>query len=202
MQQLRTKYPKANNFKIVSFEGFFITMIKSQNKSIFTDVINSIDIKTSFEPIADNNSTILILGSLPGDKSLELQEYYGHPRNRFWKIIASITQSDLPLTYNAKKELLLKSKIGIWDVAHKANRKGSLDSFIKDVEPNNISGFIENHLNLKVIGFNGSKSQSLYDRYFTRKHSIKYISLPSSSPANASISFENICKKWSEILEY
>jgi len=157
-------------------------------------------LKTSFEPIADADTTILILGSLPGDKSLELLEYYGHPRNRFWKIIATITQFDLPLTYTAKIELLLKTKIGTWDVAHKANRKGSLDSFIKDVEPNNINEFIESHPNLKVIGFNGTKSQTLYDKYFTRKHGIKYISLPSTSPANASINFENICNKWREIL--
>ena len=67
---------------------------------------------------------------MPGDKSLEIGEYYGHSRNRFWKIISTITNNDLPLIYSDKKELLLKSKIGIWDVAQKANRKGSLDSAI------------------------------------------------------------------------
>ncbi len=117
----------------------------------------------------------LILGTLPGDKSLELEEYYGHSRNRFWKIIATITENDLPLSYSDKKELLIKSKIGIWDVVHKANRKGSLDNDIKDVEQNDLEGFIARHKNLKVIGFNGKKSQALFDKYFKRKNDIKYI---------------------------
>ena len=105
------------------------------------------DIKKSFEPIANADTTILILGSMPGDKSLELGEYYGHSRNRFWKIISTITGNDLPLTYSDKKELLIRAKIGVWDVVHKANRKGSLDSAIKDEEPNDLESFIPNHKN-------------------------------------------------------
>jgi len=156
--------------------------------------------KTSFDPISNADTTILILGTMPGDKSLELGEYYGHSRNRFWKIISTITKNNLPLTYSDKKELLIKSKIGIWDVAHKANRKGSLDSAIESEEPNDLVSFIARHKNLKVIGFNGTKSQVLFDKYFDRKSEIKYISLPSTSPANTSIDFENICKLWRQIL--
>ncbi len=156
--------------------------------------------KTSFAPISNAETTILILGTMPGEKSLELGEYYGHSRNRFWKIISTITNNDLPLTYSDKKELLLKSKIGIWDVAHKANRKGSLDSAIKDEEPNDLDIFIASHKNLKVIGFNGTKSQALFDKYFGRKSCLKYISLPSTSPANTGIDFDNICKLWRQIL--
>ena len=107
--------------------------------------------KTSFEPISNFDTIVLILGTIPGDKSLELVEYYGHPRNAFWKIISTITNSELPLTYLGKKQLLLKNKIGIWDVAHKAIRKGSLDSAIEDEEPNDIDNFIEKHKNLKVM---------------------------------------------------
>lgn len=156
--------------------------------------------KTSFDPISDTETTILILGTMPGDKSLELGEYYGHSRNRFWKIISSITNSDFPQTYADKKALLLKTKIGIWDVAHKANRKGSLDSAIEEEEPNDLNSFIDKHQNLKVIGFNGTKSEALYNKYFTRKPGIKYISLPSTSPANTGINFDNICKQWRQIL--
>ncbi|WP_216368492.1 DNA-deoxyinosine glycosylase [Limnovirga soli] len=156
--------------------------------------------KTSFDPISNADTTILILGTMPGDKSLELGEYYGHSRNRFWKIISTITSNELPLIYSDKKALLLKSKIGIWDVAHKANRKGSLDSAIEDEEPNDLDSFISNHKNLKVIGFNGTKSKSLFDKYFDRKSGIKYIALPSTSPANTGIDFENICKQWRLIL--
>lgn len=161
---------------------------------------NSTDLKTSFEPISNLDTTILILGTLPGDKSIELAEYYGHSRNRFWKIISTITANDLPLTYPDKKALLLKTKIGIWDVAHKANRKGSLDSAIESEEPNDLDSFIDRHKNLKVIGFNGMKSQNLFDKYFDRRNDIKYIYLPSSSPANAGIDFDDLCMQWRQLL--
>ena len=160
----------------------------------------STNTKTSFDPISNSETTILILGTMPGDKSLELGEYYGHSRNRFWKIISTITDNDLPLTYTDKKALLLKTKIGIWDVAHKANRKGSLDSAIENEEPNDLDGFIARHKNLKIIGFNGTKSEVLFDKYFNRKSELKYISLPSTSPANTGIDFDNICKLWRQIL--
>jgi len=160
----------------------------------------STNTKTSFDPISNADTTILILGTIPGDKSFELGEYYGHSRNKFWKIISTITNNDLPLTYSDKKGLLIKSKIGIWDVAHKANRKGSLDSAIEDEEPNDLDNFIARHKNLKVIGFNGTKSQALFDKYFDRKSDLKYISLPSTSPANTGIDFDNICKQWRQIL--
>ncbi|MCH8496079.1 MAG: DNA-deoxyinosine glycosylase [Balneolales bacterium] len=153
-------------------------------------------LKTSFDSVSNADITILILGSMPGDKSIELGEYYGHPRNRFWKIISTITGNQLPLTYSDKVELLLKSKIGVWDVAHKANRKGSLDSAIENVEPNDLDGFIAKHKNLKIIGFNGTKSKDLYDRYFDRYNGIEYVHLPSTSPANARINFDSICEIW------
>ncbi len=156
--------------------------------------------KTSFDPISNSETTILILGTLPGDKSLELGEYYGDPRNKFWKIISKITENDLPLTYPDKKQLLLKTKIGVWDVAHKANRKGSLDIAIEDEEPNDLIEFTERHKKLKVIGFNGLKSEALFDKYFSRNEKITYISLPSTSSANRSIDFDTICKIWQQIL--
>lgn len=156
--------------------------------------------KTSFDPISNSDSSILILGTLPGEKSLELNEYYGHAGNRFWKIISTITSNDLPSNYLNKKALLFKTKIGVWDIAHSAIRKGSLDVDIKDEKPNDIDSFIAQHKNLKVIGFNGKKSQALYDKYFERKSGLKYITLPSSSPANAGISFEKICEEWRQLL--
>ncbi|MDR0832669.1 MAG: DNA-deoxyinosine glycosylase [Candidatus Symbiothrix sp.] len=160
----------------------------------------SADTKTSFDPVSNSDTTVLILGSLPGDKSLELSEYYGHPSNRFWKIISRITENELPLTYAEKKQLLLKTNIGVWDIAHQANRKGSLDSAIHDEEPNDLDSFIAKHKNLKVVGFNGKKAEALYNKYFDRKPGINYISLPSTSPANAGINFENICEVWRHLL--
>lgn len=176
---------------------------KLLTKKVVSQVISkpfAADTKISFDAISNPKTTILILGTMPGDKSLELGEYYGHPRNRFWKIISTITNNDLPLTYTDKKSLLLKTKIGIWDVAHKANRKGSLDRAIEDTEPNDLDNFIARHKNLKVIGFNGTKSETLFDKYFDRRNDIKYISLPSTSPANTGIDFDNICKQWRQLL--
>ena len=175
-----------------------IPKIKLENRVIKSSLTDS---KTSFDPISNSDTSILILGTMPGDKSIELNEYYGHSRNRFWKIISSITNNPLPLNYTDKKTLLLKTAIGIWDIAHKANRKGSLDSAIKNEEPNDLNGLISKHKNLKTIGFNGAKAKVLFDKYFTRQDGINYIVLPSSSPANAGIDFQNICKQWKQILK-
>ncbi|MDL5045483.1 DNA-deoxyinosine glycosylase [Oscillatoria amoena NRMC-F 0135] len=169
-------------------------------KVIQAEKTTSAHSKTSFDPISNSDTTILILGTMPSDKSLELNEYYGHSRNRFWKIISTITGNSLPQNYAGKKALLIKTKIGIWDVVHKANRKGSLDSAIEDEEPNDLESFITRHKNLKIIGFNGKKSEALFDKYFDRKKDLKYISLPSTSPANTSVDFDNICKLWENIL--
>jgi hypoxanthine-DNA glycosylase len=173
---------------------------KLKTQKVATVKISS-NLKTSFDPISNSGTCILILGTMPGDKSLELNEYYGHSRNKFWKIISTISNNALPLTYTAKKGLLLKTKIGIWDVAHKANRKGSLDNAIQSEEPNDLNNFISKHKNLKVIGFNGTKAEALFDKYFARQSAIKYISLPSTSPANTSITFDDICKIWRQILK-
>lgn len=158
--------------------------------------------KTSFGPISNPDITILILGSMPGDRSLELGEYYGHARNRFWKIIATITDNDMPLTYPDKKLLLSITGIGLWDVVHKANRIGSLDSAIENEEPNDLDNFINNHKNLKTIGFNGTKSEAIFNKYFERRSHIRYISLPSTSPANAGMNLDTICKSWLKLLAF
>jgi len=153
----------------------------------------------SFSPIIYSDTTILVLGSLPGKKSLELEQYYGHARNRIWKILSHLTAGDIPISYQQKKELLCKNKIGLWDVAHSAHREGSLDSNIKDETPNDIEGLIKNHDSIKVIGFNGKKSEKMFYKYFTEKPEIKYVPLPSTSPANMAISFEDICARWSQL---
>ena len=153
----------------------------------------------SFSPIIYSDTKILILGSHPGKKSLELKQYYGHARNRIWKILSHLTGNDIPITYQQKKELLCKNKIGLWDVAHSAHREGSLDSNIKDESPNDIEGLIKNYDSIKVIGFNGKKSEKMFYKYFTENLEIKYVPLPSTSPANMAISFEDICARWSQL---
>jgi hypoxanthine-DNA glycosylase len=180
------------------------TLVPLTKKQVFEVVSkpNSTYLKMSFEPISNPNTTILILGTMPGDKSLELGEYYGHSRNRFWKIISTITNNEVPITYFEKKNLLFKTNIGIWDVAKRANRNGSLDNAIENVEPNDIDDFVIKHKNLKVIGFNGAKSEELFNKYFKKRPGIKYISLPSTSPANTKFDFNSICISWKQILSH
>jgi hypoxanthine-DNA glycosylase len=157
-------------------------------------------IKTSFPPISANTTEILILGSLPGEKSLAMHEYYAHPQNKFWRIIAAITDNETPATYGDKLSLLIKNKIGVWDVVREAKRIGSLDTNIVGEVPNDIDSFISRHKNLKVVGFNGTKAMKLFDKYFKRQAQIKYIQLPSSSPANARIKFEKMSEKWRKVI--
>src|SRR5690606_23367586 len=110
-------------------------------------------------------------------------EYFAHPRNRFWKILAAITGQALPETYSEKLELLYENNIGLWNVLHKANRKGSLDTAIRKEVPNDLPAFIASHKKLKVIGFDGRKPAAYYDKYFSRSSHLTYLPLPSCSPA-------------------
>ena len=162
---------------------------------------SNLNLSHSFPPLIYESVKILILGSLPGKKSIELKEYYGHPRNRMWKILCAINNCELPTDYESKKTFLKKNKIGLWDVASSAERRGSLDSNIKKEIPNDVESLLLDFSSIKVIGFNGKKSESMYNKFFKLNKSIKYVSLPSSSPANMAISFENICIRWIELFK-
>ena len=153
----------------------------------------------SFLPIIDKETKILILGSLPGKKSLELREYYGHPRNRLWEILAHLTNNEIPQNYERKKEFLFKYNIGLWDVAHSAYREGSMDSNIKKERPNDIENLLESHESIRVIGFNGKKAEKMFYKSFKEKTHLRYVPLPSTSPANMAINFEEMCRRWSDL---
>lgn len=160
-----------------------------------------LNLKRSFDPIIPPSSKILILGTLPGDESLRQSQYYAHPRNRFWKVIAAITRSPFPINYEECIAMLHRNEIALWDVAHRALRKGSLDSEIKSEETNDIASLIEAHGNsLHRIVFNGKGAEKLYSRYFPRYPRIDYLSMPSTSPANAAFSLERLCEQWRTIL--
>jgi hypoxanthine-DNA glycosylase len=156
--------------------------------------------KQSFKPIATKQSTILILGSLPGDASLAKQEYYAHPQNKFWRLITAILKIPLPETYKEKVELFTLHNIALWDVVATAIRKGSLDSAMQQVVPNNIEGFLKVHGSIKLIAFNGLKAAALYKKHFNFEEGRRYITLPSSSPANAGKNFEELVEAWGKIL--
>lgn len=156
----------------------------------------SVHLKTSFPAIEPPKARVLILGSIPGDRSIAENQYYGHPRNRFWKMLAYLTGSETPDDYSAKKELLYANQITLWDVAQQAIRKGSMDSDIKNAVPNDIRELLERNPGIKTIGFNGKKAEALFDKFFEREKGMTYRSLPSTSPANAGITFDSLCGQW------
>lgn len=155
---------------------------------------------TSFQPIIGDNPTVLILGTMPGKESLRLQQYYGHTRNHFWKIIYSSFFVDVDVEYQQKVNFLKQNHIALWDVCFKAIRKTSLDSDILKESPNTINDLIKKHNTIKTIGFNGKKAAQLYDKYFTRIKGITYHTLLSTSPANARYTFEEKLANWKTIL--
>jgi hypoxanthine-DNA glycosylase len=157
--------------------------------------------KNSFKPLVDDNTKILILGTMPGDRSLSVAEYYAHPGNRFWKIIARITNDNIPTSYDEKKNLLTKYKIGLWDVARMVNRKGSLDSNMSNEIPNDLDEFLNNYPKIRVVGLNGSKAANLFNKFFDKQPHIVYHNLSSSSGANTSITFEESCNDWKRVLK-
>ena len=155
----------------------------------------------TFEPIYDKDSRILILGSFPSVKSRENHFSYGHPQNRFWKVIAGVTGKPVPVSIEEKKKLLLSSHIAIWDVIASCSIQGSSDSSIRDVVVNDFTQVLADS-RIQTIYVNGNKAYELYHKYAELTTGIPAIKLPSTSPANAAWSVERLCGDWKQILEY
>ncbi|WP_300363339.1 DNA-deoxyinosine glycosylase [Hydrogenimonas sp.] len=152
-----------------------------------------------FDPIVDEHSKILILGSFPSLKSFENHFYYAHPRNLFWPILGEIFQK--PVTTKEERIALLKSVgIALWDVVEACERTNSADSNLKSCEPNDIPALLEKYPNIRAILFTGKKAQSLFERYFPQIDLPRYL-LPSPSPAYAAMPYEEKVVKWREIFK-
>ncbi len=149
----------------------------------------------SFPPIIDNHSEILILGSVPGIKSLEMQQYYAHPQNAFWKIIFALLKEDFTDDYMKKIEILQKNGIALWDVIDSCERKGSLDSKIKNEEANKISELLDEYPNIRAIFCNGQKSFKNLQRILGKEFRIPVYALPSTSPLHT-ISLQKKIEEW------
>jgi hypoxanthine-DNA glycosylase len=149
------------------------------------------------EPVFDENSIILILGSFPSVKSREQGFFYGHPQNRFWRVLAGVFNTEVPTTIEDKKRFLLENNIAVWDVIHSCEIEGSSDSSIKNAIPNDINNII-NESNIKCVFTNGKTADKLYIKYIEKETNIKAICLPSTSPANAAWSLEKLTDFWSE----
>ncbi len=154
----------------------------------------------TFEPVWNEKSEILILGTFPSVKSRENQFYYGHQQNRFWKVIAGVTGSDVPQTIEDKKEMLLNNHIAIWDVIASCNITGSSDASIKDVVPNDISAVLDKS-NIGHIYANGAKAYELYMKYIYPQNRHEIYKLPSTSPANAVYTLDKLLAAWKIIVE-
>ena len=154
----------------------------------------------TIEPVWNENSKVLILGSFPSVKSREEGFFYGHKQNRFWKVTASVCDCSVPENIQDKKEMLLSNGIAVWDVIHSCDIVGSSDSSIKNVVPNDIGIIIENS-KVERIFTNGKKADELYKKYIEQSVGIKAVCLPSTSPANAAWTFEKLCAEWQQIKE-
>ena len=149
------------------------------------------------EPVYDENSKILILGSFPSVKSREQGFFYGHPQNRFWRVLAGVFDKKTPITIEDKKHFLLENNIAVWDVIHSCEIEGSADSSIKNVEANNIDNIVEKS-NINKIILNGKKANELYQKYISID--IQSVCLPSTSPANAAWSLDRLIDIWGKEL--
>jgi hypoxanthine-DNA glycosylase len=158
--------------------------------------------KSSFAPLTGNNPEILILGTLPGEESLKRSEYYANPTNRFWPLIARLTEESLPKTYDEKKQMLAAHGIALWDVVQSARRENSADINITDEKPNDIIGFIEEHPLIHTVAFNGKKAEELFLHYFEGEIAgMRFVSLRSTSPANRQFSDAEMQLNWAQIFD-
>lgn len=151
----------------------------------------------TFEPVFDENSRVLILGSFPSVKSRENRFYYGHPQNRFWKVTAGIFECDVPVTIEEKKQFLLKNHIAVWDVIASCDIVGSSDSSIRNVTGNDMSVILR-ETNVRCIFTNGDKAYRLFLKYCKREEQPEVRKLPSTSPANAAWNLERLTAAWKE----
>ncbi|SFD03876.1 DNA-deoxyinosine glycosylase [Ruminococcus albus] len=153
----------------------------------------------SFEPIYNENSRVLILGSLPSVKSREERFYYGHPRNRFWKVTATLVGKPVPVTTEEKKAFLLDSRIAVWDVIAECDIIGSSDASIKNVKAADISVITALCPDIAIFA-NGGTASALYDRHILPITERPAVRLPSTSPANAAWSTERLTEEWKRVL--
>ena len=160
-----------------------------------------------FDPIAGADARVLVLGTAPSVRSLEIGEYYGHPRNAFWPIMLALFGGRPGLDYPSRTELLVRARVAVWDVLHSADRPGSLDASIvaETAVPNDIAGFLTAHPEVARVFFNGTAAQALFKRHVLPAlpigAEIGLLRLPSTSPANAATPFEGKLAAWRAVAD-
>ena len=154
-----------------------------------------------FPPLYDKNSKILILGSFPSVKSREQNFFYGHPQNRFWKVVSAVMDTDTPVTIEEKSNFLHENHIALWDVIASCDITGSSDSSIKNVVANDLTDIFKNS-DISQIFVNGKTAEKYYNKYIRNTIGREAVCLPSTSPANAGWRVEKLVDAWSVIKEY
>lgn len=157
--------------------------------------------KHPFPPLYDKNSKVLILGSFPSVKSREQMFFYGHSRNRFWKVVSAVMGTDAPTTIEEKSEFLHANHIALWDVIASCDITGSSDSSIKNVVANDLTEILE-IADIKQIFVNGKTAEKYYNKYIRNTIGREAVCLPSTSPANAGWSVDRLIEAWELIKNY
>jgi hypoxanthine-DNA glycosylase len=152
--------------------------------------------------LSTNTAKILLLGTMPDEQSLKLQQYYGRKDNQFWKIIFALFNQPLVHDYETKKALLLSKDIAVWDVLRYCEREGSADSKIQKEVPNDFASFYSKHPQVKQVFFTSTKARDYYDTYVKRKPDYNYHLLPSTSSANTWKTVDEKLNEWKLILKY
>lgn len=155
--------------------------------------------KQSFPPLINPNSRILILGTMPGEKSLACQQYYGNKQNQFWRILYRVFQREYSEDYEARKSLLIEFDIALWDVLRSCEREGSLDSKIKHATANDIHDLIQTYPKLTTIVFSSKNAEKFFYKYLSEIPDVEYVTLPSPSGAHASMRLEEKVEHWKKI---
>ncbi|MBR6917061.1 MAG: DNA-deoxyinosine glycosylase [Clostridia bacterium] len=158
-------------------------------------------IRHPISPVWDKNSIILILGSFPSVKSREQMFFYGHPQNRFWRVMSNVLSCPLPVTVEEKRAMLISHGIALWDVIASCDITGSSDSSIKNVTPNDLSEILR-AADISAIFTNGKTAHNLYQKYTLGVTGRDDICLPSTSPANAAWSLDRLMSEWRIIINH
>src|ERR1700741_557438 len=156
--------------------------------------------KAAFAPIESKDSKVLILGTMPGERSIEINQYYGYKGNQFWKLMFDVFNQPFTDNYTDKINLLTKNKIALWDVLSHCEREGSADSKIKNAIPNNFKLFYKKHPNIKHVFFASKEAEKLYKKYVGQFVEHDFYVLPSPSGANASKTYAAKLNEWKLIL--
>lgn len=156
----------------------------------------------SFAPEINKNTRIMVIGTMPGKESLRQQQYYAYERNAFWKIISKLFNNGEAFSdYKQKINCLLDNGIGLWDSLQYCERETSLDSDIKNEQPNDFETLLKENPQVVFLAFNGQKAFKFFKQYHAKLlKNIQYEILPSTSPANASIPFQTKLEKWKSVL--